>query len=89
VVIPGLRQSLGEARVLPAFTLVGASRGEVPSPATVEELFHRLAALSEKAPLTGAGKSTAARILAGSVSYRYVESYFLRLKVSFSRFTKE
>jgi hypothetical protein len=30
VVIPGLRQSLGEARVLPAFTLVGASRGEVP-----------------------------------------------------------
>lgn len=28
VVIPGLRQSLGEARVLPAFQLVGASRGE-------------------------------------------------------------
>jgi hypothetical protein len=27
-VIPGLRQSLGEARVLPAFTLIGASRGE-------------------------------------------------------------
>ena len=30
VVIPGLRQSLGEARVLPAFALIGASRGEVP-----------------------------------------------------------
>lgn len=29
VVIPGLRQSLGEARILPAFTLIGASRGEV------------------------------------------------------------
>ena len=34
VVIPGLRQSLGEACVLPAFQLIGASRGE-PSQITI------------------------------------------------------